>query len=166
MTMPLLPWSEALELGLPVMDQTHREFVALMAEAETAGDAELPATWQRLIDHTAAHFGQEDDWMRSTGFSSANCHTVQHQVVLQVLREGAARAAAGDLAPIREMVGELARWFPQHAQTMDAALALHLRGVGYDAATGVVNMPHALPASEIRGCGSQGCHTAVEPALF
>jgi hypothetical protein len=36
---------------------------------------------------------------------------------------------------------------------MDAALALHLRGVGYDAATGEVAAPKAVPAQEITGCG-------------
>jgi hemerythrin-like metal-binding protein len=151
--MPQLLWSEALELGLPFMDDTHQEFVDLLARCEAAADAALPALWQDLVDHTADHFGREDAWMRDTGFASGNCHAVQHKVVLQVLREGAARAAAGDLAPARQMIRELAVWFPQHAQSMDAALALHLRGVGYDPATGEVRMPQAMPAGEIHGCG-------------
>jgi hypothetical protein len=40
---------------------------------------------------------------------------------------------------------------------MDAALALHLRGVGYDAATGEVREPDRLPAMEISGCGGATC---------
>lgn len=151
--MPQLLWSEALELGLPFMDDTHQEFVALLARCEAADDAALPAIWRELVDHTADHFGREDDWMKATGFASGNCHAVQHKVVLQVLREGAARADQGELAPVRQMIKELAIWFPQHAQSMDAALALHLRGVGYDPATGEVRVPQALPAEAIHGCG-------------
>lgn len=151
--MPQLLWSEALELGLPFMDDTHQEFVDLLARCEAADDAALPAIWQALVDHTDEHFGREDAWMRDTGFASGNCHAVQHKVVLQVLREGAKRAEEGDLAPVRQMIKELAIWFPQHAQSMDAALALHLRGVGYDPATGEVRMPQALPAEQIHGCG-------------
>lgn len=151
--MPQLLWSEALELGLPFMDDTHQEFVDLLARCEAAGDAALSAVWRELVDHTADHFGREDEWMKATGFASGNCHAVQHKVVLQVLREGAARAEDGDLAPVRQMIRELAIWFPQHAQSMDAALALHLRGVGYDPATGEVRMPQALPAEQIHGCG-------------
>jgi hemerythrin-like metal-binding protein len=151
--MAQLLWSEALELGLPFMDDTHEEFVELLARCESAADDALPPLWQALVDHTAEHFGREDAWMRDTRFSSSNCHTLQHRVVLQVLREGAARAADGDLAPVRQMIRELAIWFPQHAQSMDAALALHLRGVGYDLATGQVHAPQALPAEEIHGCG-------------
>jgi hemerythrin-like metal-binding protein len=127
-----LVWSEALELGFDLMDGTHREFVDLLAAAEASDDAGLPAAWRALIAHTEDHFGREDGWMRDTGFSSANCHTVQHAVVLQVLREGQVRADGGDLGPARAMAVELGRWFLQHAQTMDAALALHLRSAGFD----------------------------------
>jgi hemerythrin-like metal-binding protein len=151
--MPSLPWSEALALDLPLMDDTHREFVDLLAQAEAADDAALPALWDALVDHTTEHFGREDAWMRDTRFASGNCHAVQHKVVLQVLREGALHAGRGDLAPARQMIRELAIWFPQHAQSMDAALALHLRRVGYDPQTGELSAPEALPAEEIHGCG-------------
>lgn len=155
--MPALPWSEGLALGLPFMDDTHKEFVELLARAEASDDASLPAAWDELVAHTADHFGREDEWMLATGFSLGNCHSTHHKVVLQVLREGAVRAHQGDLAPARQMIQELAAWFPQHAQTMDAALALHLRGVGYDAESGEVRQPEALPVAEISGCGSGSC---------
>lgn len=154
---PTLPWSEALALGLDAMDDTHREFVDLLARAEASDDAALPAAWDALIAHTDAHFGREDAWMRSTGFSSVNCHSTHHKVVLVVMREGAVRAAAGELAPVRQMIRELAAWFPQHAQTMDAALALHLRGVGFDADSGAIRLPELLPAETISGCGGAAC---------
>jgi hemerythrin len=97
--------------------------------------------------------------MNDTGFSSTNCHATQHQVVLQVMREGDIRGTAGDLAVVRQMADELGTWFPMHAQAMDAALALHLRGVGYDEKTGTVNMPQALPTETIQGCGGATCST-------
>ncbi len=165
--MPLLEWSDALALDLPAMDDTHREFVELLARVGTADDATLLAHWQALVDHTDDHFGREDQWMRSTGFSSANCHSMQHQVVLQVMREGATRGLAGDLPLVRQMAHELGLWFPQHAQSMDAALALHLRGIGFDPASGVVHMPQCLPRDVIQGCGGASCsdrHGAPESA--
>jgi hemerythrin-like metal-binding protein len=162
--MPTLQWSEEVELGLPFMDDTHREFIDLLAAAESAPDESLPEAWNALVEHTDAHFGQEDEWMKRTGFSSSNCHSVQHKVVLQVLREGGTRAAAGDLAPARQMIRELAEWFPAHAQTMDAALALHLRGIGYDPETDSVAHPNALPAAEIHGCGGATCSPVAEEA--
>jgi len=139
----------------------------LLQAVEAAEDLELIAVWQDLVTHTEHHFGQEDRWMEATKYASGNCHSVQHKVVLQVMREGIVRAEQGDLQPIRIMTGELAQWFPQHAQMMDASLALHLRRVGFDPATGVVHAPDALPAELIQGCGStHSCvdHPEKEPA--
>ena len=142
-----LQWSDALSLDLPIMDDTHREFVHLLALAQQSADARLPGAWQQLIDHTDAHFAQEDRWMLATRFAAATCHVMQHKVVLQVMREGAVQAAAGDLAFVRVMASELAQWFSAHAQSMDAALALQLRRVGYDPLTGEVHCPDACLTS-------------------
>lgn len=155
--MAQLAWSDALDLNLPLMDDTHREFVDLLAAVDAADDARLPQAWQALVEHTHHHFAQEDAWMASTRFAAGNCHSMQHEVVLKVMREGAARAAQGDLNVLRVMASELALWFPQHAQSMDAALALHLRRVGFDPVSGVVHAPHALPAEPIQGCGGATC---------
>lgn len=151
--MTALVWSDALALDLPLMDDTHHEFVDLLALVVAADDAGLLPAWQALIDHTEGHFGQEDAWMQATRFASGNCHAMQHKVVLQVMREGAQRGAQGDLDAVRGMASELGLWFPQHAQSMDAALALHLRRVGFDTLTGSVHAPEALPEALIHGCG-------------
>lgn len=159
--MAQLEWSDALNLDLPLMDDTHREFVDLLAVVAQADDAQLLSAWQALVEHTDQHFGQEDAWMASTRFASGNCHSMQHRVVLQVMREGAARAEQGDLKVLRVMASELALWFPQHAQSMDAALALHLRRVGFDPVTGMVHAPQALPGDLIHGCGGASCSDGV-----
>jgi hemerythrin-like metal-binding protein len=155
--MSTLEWTGSLSLDLPAMDDTHREFVDLLAAVEDAPDEQLATAWRALIEHTEDHFAREDRWMRDTRFASSNCHTTQHHVVLEVMRETEANALAGPAGLIRAMAGELAKWFPQHAQGMDAALALHLRRVGYDVATGVVSVPQALPTDEIHGCASAAC---------
>lgn len=159
--MPTLEWSNALALELPSMDDTHREFVALLARVEESPDRLLPQCWQDLIDHTEAHFGQEDRWMAATRFASSNCHTVQHKVVLDTLREAGRLVASGEHGPalLRKLTKELGAWFPQHAQSMDAALALHLRRVGYDPLTGSLQAPEALPEGLIEGCGGVACST-------
>ena len=62
------------------------------------------------------------------------------------------------------MASELADWFPKHAQTMDAALALHLRGIEFDFVTGTIARPELLPLHEISGCGSASCAPATAAA--
>jgi hemerythrin len=101
----------------------------------------LASRWRDLVQHTARVFEREDRWMHMTQFSSDHIHSTQHKVVLKVMQEGLHAGESGDLAPIRNMAAELGQWFGNHRQSMDAALALHLRRVGYDPATGVLSMP-------------------------
>lgn len=159
--MTTLTWSDALTLDHPTMDTTHVEFVALLAAADDAlngPDAPLLAAFDTLVDHTVEHFGQEDRWMVASGFEPENCHSAQHRAVLQVMSECFRRARDdNDFEPLRLAVGELALWFPQHAQQMDAALVQHLAAVGFDEATGQCREAvdaggEAMPAT-ISGCG-------------
>lgn len=122
-----LQWTDALQLDYEPMDSVHRAFVALLAQAQSASNEALPQAWSALVDHTAQHFGREDEWMRSTRFATAEQHMLQHRVVLNVLREGLVLARKGEFAAVREMADELGAWFSRHTQSQDAALALHLR---------------------------------------
>lgn len=155
--MAALEWSQELALDNAHMDSIHQEFVTLLAEVECATDSGLLSAWQSLVEHTEAHFGQEDRWMVATRFFASNCHTTQHDVVLGILRQGTERGVAGDLSMIRQLVNELATWFPMHAQSMDTALAGHLQRVGYDPITGQIAFPGAMPKEEIDGCGDSTC---------
>jgi len=161
---PELIWSEALTLSMPAMDQTHMEFVDLLADVQRADDAELVPLWRALVAHTEEHFGQEDRWMLDTGFAPGSCHMTQHAVVLKVLQEGLSLGEQGQLQPIRQMAHELTLWFPHHAQTMDAGLALHLKSVGYDPVSGALHQPDALPAQAIQGCGGACSPASTEPS--
>jgi hypothetical protein len=66
---------------------------------------------------------------------------------------------SNDIAMLRDMSQQLGQWFVHHAQTMDAALALHLRTAGFDQLTGIVSMPEAIHADVIHGCGGSACST-------
>ncbi len=166
--MPTLAWSDDLALPHAEMDHTRQGFVDLLADCEAAlqaEPAELLARWQRLVDHTVEHFGQEDRWMAATGFEPENCHSFQHKAVLDVMKECARRAGLAeqpDFEPLKLAVAELAIWFPQHARQMDAALAGHMESLGYDAATGTLRSPIAEDAQRISGCGGSSCHTAED----
>lgn len=125
--MPTVEWTDALSLDFTRMDIAHRRLVDLLAAVQRAPDDALATTWAALLAHTESQFAEEDRWMRGTAFPGAGNHLLQHRVVLNLLMEGAVMARAGQLAPVREMAQELANWLVKHTQSMDAALALHLR---------------------------------------
>jgi hemerythrin-like metal-binding protein len=138
-----LHWNEALALDIPLMDDTHREFVDLLAAVLEAPDAQILHTWLKLIAHTQEHFKMEEKWMIDTGFASGTAHATQHQVILQVMREGESRGRDGEAGAVRQMAHELGLWFPKHAEGMDAELALHMQATGYDPHTGKIARPQA-----------------------
>ena len=94
--MPHSRWSDALALGLPVMDDTHEEFFQMLAALIAAPENEVVERWSELVTHTQAHFAREDQWMTATGFSSSNCHISQHHAVLEVMLETLGRGGPLD----------------------------------------------------------------------
>jgi len=136
----------ALALELPFMDHACRDFLGLLARVDASDDARLRTAWDELVAFTDERFAREDVWMRTTGFSSRKEHMVQHRVVLEVMREGALRAARGDAAHVREMARQLRDWHQKHVQSMDAALALHLRGMRFAPANAGRLSPACRPA--------------------
>jgi hypothetical protein len=51
----------------------------------------------------------------------------------------------------------LAEWFPQHAASMDAGLALHLKSVNFDSETEILADPSVIKNVTMSGCGSVSC---------
>lgn len=145
--MTALVWTDTLALHQPLMDDTHREFIALLGEVETAAQhadpvAAVSASLTRFVAHTEAHFGQEDAWMATIGFAATNCHATQHAQVLQLLREVQRRVQDdGNLALVGQLVPALAEWFVPHAQNMDGGLAQVMAATGFDPATGAMTNP-------------------------
>ena len=138
-----LEWGERYQLGIARMDETHREFVEFCNALAAAGpeSENFLERFDAFIEHTAAHFDQENRWMEAVNFPG--CHREEHERVLDVAREVRERVEKGDLFLGRRLLEELAPWFDNHIDTMDAALAFYLKEIGFDTATRV------LPESKI-----------------
>lgn len=125
-----MEWKSNYELGHAPMDDTHRDFVSLVARlASVDGSAALPVL-DELIEHTIEHFEQENRWMKECGFPPIHCHTGEHDRVLQSLKDMRPTIEA-DPGVAKILAKELEPWFAQHASTMDDALAFFMRQVNY-----------------------------------
>lgn len=155
--MTTLAWTDTLVLNQPTLDHTHQEFVEHLnafGAALDAGVDALPA-YHALLAHTEAHFAMEEDWMARCGFEPQNCHSSQHAMVLNVMREALRYATElNDREPLNILRTELAGWFPQHAEMMDAALVFTMEQRGFDPVTGECREP--ATAGEAHSCGSGG----------
>ena len=152
---PTLTWSDDLVMNMDKMDQTHREFVDLLAATELAPEDKLIASFIELIAHTDEHFSGENQWMQDVSFGPGGCHTDEHDMILKVMREALRRGQEdGNLKMVRQLTGELAVWFDGHAKSMDAVLAMFLKEVEYDPITRIVHKPQVLPEGVAAGeCG-------------
>lgn len=106
------------------MDATHREFVDLVAALLSAPDDDLPRHLDAFAVHAECHFAEERGWMESTAFPATQCHIDEHDAVLKSVYEVRDLLAGGGHGhTCRALAQELVRWFPGHADYMDAALA-------------------------------------------
>jgi len=123
-------------LGIPQMDDTHREFAELVdsfAELDTNDREAFTARYQQLVRHTAEHFQNEDRLMCDSGFFATAMHKGEHERVLGEMARMGGYLQRGQVKMVRDYVLEhLPGWFEQHAATMDSALAGHLKNRNID----------------------------------
>lgn len=118
------PWTDAFLLGYTPMDDTHREFVEIVDAMLASSDDDFAMHIDAFLKHAEAHFSQERDWMKATAFPAMDCHVDEHEAVLKSVREVKVHLAEGGAVGVcRSLVDELVRWFPGHADYMDASLA-------------------------------------------
>ncbi len=112
-------------VGYGPMDDIHREFHDMLAALEQPGDEgeKLLVLHECLLRHCA----QEERWMRASNFPSRAAHEREHETILEVVAEVRRRFDAGDMEIVTRLAQELPQWFEEHANTMDSALAVHLR---------------------------------------
>ena len=127
-----MEWCEHYLLGIARMDETHREFIEFcneLAAIELEG-VDFLERFDAFIEHTTAHFDQENRWMKAVNFPP--CHREEHDRVLAVAHEVRQRVEKGDFFLGRRLIEELPPWFDSHVNTMDTALALYLKEIGFD----------------------------------
>ncbi|MBU4519648.1 MAG: hemerythrin domain-containing protein [Gammaproteobacteria bacterium] len=152
-----LEWAPGLQTGDARMDETHEEFVTLLNQLlATPQDQQLPL-YREFVEHTAAHFAQEERWMLATGFTADNCHASHHATIMETLHAVIPHYQNDDPEIITRLAEALVEWFPQHAASMDAGLALHLKDVGFDSRTETLADPDRVRPATMSGCGSVSC---------
>lgn len=118
-----LAWNDMLLLGHGPMDDTHREFVEVVGCLQAAEEHELGHRLDAVLAHLEQHFRQEEDWMRETGYPATDCHVDEHAAVRASGDDVKRALATGNSELCRRYADELAKWFPGHADYLDAPLA-------------------------------------------
>lgn len=122
--MPILQWDNALNIGLPSIDEQHRQLVAMLnrlydAMQDGAAQSELRELLAGLGAYTAQHFTDEEVHMRSVGFAGLEEHHREHERLKQRVADYQQRIQNDDAAITEEIMDFLCDWLMDHIQDMD-----------------------------------------------
>jgi len=131
-------WTEALESGVPSIDDDHRrllELLDLLGQARGRGlDAVLVKEIIRdLLEFFKAHFEREELVMAEVSYGGLGEHRLDHRLMITSLGEVVAGIAENDL-PVDESTMEfLVGWISGHLEHADKPLVADIRRLREDA---------------------------------
>ena len=115
-------------LGVAELDDAHQDFIGQVAALIAASDAEFPALFAVLINHTREHFMAEGRLMREAKYQGLGIHEGEHHRILGELQQLNRTLKRGHLPLVRAYVKQgLPEWFDTHLAMMDGALVAHLK---------------------------------------
>ncbi len=118
-----MQWGDEYLLGYGPIDAVHEEFVDLLGRLQGADDVALPTQLELFAKHLKRHFDTENRLMVENEFPPRQCHIDEHAAVLQSVHAVQVLLSQGDVTICRELVAQLADWFPKHADQLDSALS-------------------------------------------
>ncbi len=127
----LLPWSEALALGVEVIDDQHRRLVGLINRlGEALQESEPVATaaaMDELARYTELHFRTEEGLMDAYGTTGAERHRLEHRLLLADL---SSLGSGLENTSVMLALQHLKAWLVRHIESLDRELVTQLRERG------------------------------------
>jgi hemerythrin len=119
-----------ITLGVPLMDRDHAHLETLLLQAGHADDAALPELLMEIEAQTRAHFGREEELMRSAGIPILPCHIAQHAQFLSEFERRCDAAGQNGTRGLRHLLcTELPTLFRDHVGTVDWVTAGFFQGL-------------------------------------
>ena len=162
--LPFFEWNEAHSVGVPLMDEQHKELAGLInrigEDLKAGHDAErLHESFAKLVQAARAHFAAEEQLMSDAGLgAAAERHKQEHRRLLEEL-EGQASALEGRSMSLT--MRYLNFWLLHHIETTDKALAERL----IDSSPAVMTGAAPSPDGDAQGAGAEIPFTASRTNL-
>ena len=130
--MAYFEWTNAIELGHPLIDAQHKRLLELAeamvdplinSKAHQAGAAEM----QALIEYVREHFAMEEELMRAAGYPEAAIHSNHHASLQKELKTFCARIQHGRNTNPAGLISFLWNWLVLHIDSADRNLVVWLR---------------------------------------
>lgn len=123
-----MKWTTVLALGLPKLDEQHKELISysnslLQAMINGMGKEVLELLFEKLGDYTDHHFTDEEQYMEQIGYPDLEPHKTAHKKLLIDLNHFREKVLSDQgLAP-EKALDFLNGWIINHIMAMDNRIA-------------------------------------------
>ncbi len=127
--MALLKWSDWHEIGIPSIDDQHKNLFEALNRLHDAiqsdeGEAFVARTLAFLVDHTVTHFQDEEAQMALAAYPGLAEHQAEHSLMLKRVDEAQTQYLTDHSSMKALALGEMmATWAVQHILSMDELFA-------------------------------------------
>lgn len=129
-----IQWDESLSVGVDLIDEQHRKWIAHLHGVEAAikarrGQQQIVNTLSFLVDYTQFHFSTEEKEMTRTGYPGIAHHKAEHEKLKGTLENLVQEYKEdGVTERLSEAVGTfLGNWLKDHIRDVDLAFAAYLK---------------------------------------
>ncbi|MBI4805021.1 MAG: hemerythrin family protein [Desulfovibrio sp.] len=129
--MALIEWEEDMGIGVPLIDDQHRELVDLINNIDEASrrnvrHAEMSDYIKTLYHYIMVHFQDEEALMDPKTYPEYYMQVHQHLAFSQRIMEFYKDFIDGSQVDMSEILTFIATWFRKHTTGLDRTLIPHL----------------------------------------
>lgn len=119
-----IEWSDELSVGIEEIDEQHKVLVALVNQMHDAiherhGSEAVHGILAQLADYTRIHFAVEESLQRILHYPGYDKHKLEHEELIQHMRELQEKVASGRAAVSFELMHFLKLWLTKHIMGSD-----------------------------------------------
>ncbi|MBT4888790.1 MAG: bacteriohemerythrin [Rhodospirillales bacterium] len=129
----VLIWSEAMKIGVDVIDKDHQTLVSLVNQImnPSINTAELNSVVDELIEHTSNHFRREEAVMEVCCDPGLDKHLEHHQELLAQVTDHVEKWRSDNCPEVlAQLCNFLRNWLFHHIMKEDAKIASYTQGKG------------------------------------
>ncbi|MBF0268814.1 MAG: hemerythrin family protein [Alphaproteobacteria bacterium] len=129
-----MKWDALLEVGVPSIDEDHRDIVAWVSDLQEMGDYSFPhrtlvSVFDSLVDYVSIHFRREESAMAACSFAGLESHRKEHEAFEQIIQNIHSQLLGNaDFIFEKATFDFIFDWLLSHITQVDVQMASSVRG--------------------------------------
>ncbi|MBI9080586.1 MAG: hemerythrin family protein [Pseudodesulfovibrio sp.] len=129
-----IAWTDALDIDLPLVNEQHKELIALsnsliQAMINGMGKDVLAELFRELRDYTSYHFDAEEKYMEKISYPELDHQKAAHRKLKDEVDEFSTRLLGGQGVSPTEALDFINDWIIRHILEMDSRIGVYAKGL-------------------------------------